>query len=190
MPPLGGGFKRREHTARTWRVPVTTSDRGVYFGFRTMEAHFRPSRFAYRLALMASLAVAFGASSDARDHRRPGEVDVDRELRFAAEMAGKGLWREAALRWERVLRVREGDARVLNNLAVAKEAMGDLDAASALYERARAADEGSLEIATNADLFESARLLRERRSSPHAGSASEATPATTGPDVDPSGGVR
>ncbi len=183
-------IKRCEHTALAPGPAVTASERGVYSGFRTMKAHFRPSRFAFRLALIASLAVTVGSPTEARDRRRPAGVDVDRELRFAAEMAEKGLWREAALRWERVLRVREDDARILNNLAVAKEAMGDLDAAAALYDRARAANEGEIEIATNADLFESARLARLGRDTAPGAPTDTEVPATDAPEREPAGGSR
>lgn len=183
-------IKRCEHTAPTLWPAVTASKREVYSGFRTMKAHFRPSRFAFRLALIVSLAGSVGSLTEARDRRRPAGIDVARELRFAAEMAEKGLWREAALRWERVLRVREDDARILNNLAVAKEAMGDLDAAAALYERARAADEGAIEIATNADLFESARLARLGRDTSPGTPPDTAAPATDAPESEPAGGSR
>jgi tetratricopeptide (TPR) repeat protein len=57
-------------------------------------------------------------------------------LRFAAEMAAKGNWREARFRWERAAAVDPGDAQLLNNLAVAAEALGEPDRARELYARA------------------------------------------------------
>ncbi|HEX5043182.1 MAG TPA: tetratricopeptide repeat protein [Candidatus Polarisedimenticolaceae bacterium] len=65
-------------------------------------------------------------------------ADSDRRetLRFAAEMAAKGNWREARFRWERASAADPGDAQLLNNLAVAAEALGEPDRARELYARA------------------------------------------------------
>ena len=53
-----------------------------------------------------------------------GRADI---VKFAAEMAENGNWREAHYRWDQVVRSSPGDARMLNNLAVATEALGDVD---------------------------------------------------------------
>jgi len=65
-------------------------------------------------------------------------ADSDRRevLRFAAEMAAKGNWREARFRWERASAADPGDAQLLNNLAVAAEALGEPERARELYARA------------------------------------------------------
>ena len=91
-----------------------------------------PSRplFRTRRGLLAALVLLISpflslADSDRRD-----------TLRFAAEMAAKGNWREARFRWERAAAADPGDAQLLNNLAVAAEALGEPDRARELYARA------------------------------------------------------
>ena len=56
-------------------------------------------------------------------------------LRFASDMARRGNWREARYRWSLALEKRPDDPRLLNNMAVAHEALGEWDEASATYER-------------------------------------------------------
>lgn len=63
--------------------------------------------------------------------------DAERAMEFAAEMAERGNWREARFRWSAVADHRPDDPRVLNNLAVAAEALGERDEARELYVRAR-----------------------------------------------------
>ncbi|OGD74854.1 MAG: hypothetical protein A2Y64_04370 [Candidatus Coatesbacteria bacterium RBG_13_66_14] len=55
---------------------------------------------------------------------------------FAHRAAGAGLWREALDRWERADELAHDDPGILNNLAVAHEALGDIPLARELYERA------------------------------------------------------
>lgn len=78
-------------------------------------------------------------------------------LKFAAEMAANGNWREAHFRWSGVVRSEPDDARWLNNLAVASEALGEVDEAQRLYERAREIDPRDPIIRDNAS-----RALRFR----------------------------
>jgi len=66
----------------------------------------------------------------------PAEADFQTLLRFGAEMAKKGNWREARFRWEQALSIRPDEPHVLNNLAVAHEALGDTHGAHDLYDRA------------------------------------------------------
>ena len=56
-------------------------------------------------------------------------------MRFAAEMAKRGNWREAKYRWDKAELLEPGNPRVLNNQAVALEAMGDSEGARKLYIR-------------------------------------------------------
>ncbi len=82
-------------------------------------------------ALIAALCTAPTPAAEGRSRRA-----VQADLQFAAEMAERGLWREALFRWERVLAERPDDARLLNNAAVAAEALGQFERARAMYERA------------------------------------------------------
>ncbi len=78
-------------------------------------------------ALAVQAPVAHAADNSARQLRE--------DLRFAAEMAEKGLWREAMFRWRRALESRPNDPALHNNIAVALEALGRHDEALAEYEK-------------------------------------------------------
>jgi len=57
-------------------------------------------------------------------------------MRFAADMAERGNWREAGYRWEKLLSQGVADAKIYNNLAVAAEAAGEMDVAADYYGKA------------------------------------------------------
>ena len=58
------------------------------------------------------------------------------QLAFGTTVAKKGLWREAAFRYEQAVAKEPNNARAHNNLAVALEANGDFAKALAAYKRA------------------------------------------------------
>ena len=70
-------------------------------------------------------------------------------MRFAADMAKRGNWREAKYRWDKAELLEPGNPRVLNNQAVALEAMGDSEGARKLYIRAATLARGETVIDTN-----------------------------------------
>jgi tetratricopeptide (TPR) repeat protein len=100
------------------------------------------------LLLIAGSSVTMLRAGDSRSNKS----DRTRDLRFAAQMARQGLWREALFRWERLLKADPDDPYLLNNVAVAKEALGDRAGARALYERA-AAKVDDIKLLANFDLF-------------------------------------
>jgi tetratricopeptide (TPR) repeat protein len=55
---------------------------------------------------------------------------------YGAKMAQKGFWREALFRFERASKLAPEDPEILNNLAVASEAVGETARALAAYKRA------------------------------------------------------
>jgi len=122
----------------------------------------------WRLPLAAAVAL-LGFSFPAG----AGQADVNELLRFGTEMARGGNWREAKFRWEQALRQVPGDARLLNNLAIAEEALGAPERARERYNQAAAADARDSRIQENA-----------MRSSLFWGSA-----AGTGPAAAPATGV-
>ena len=91
---------------------------------------------------------------------RAASDDIEEILRFAAQMASKGNWREAKFRWERAWRLQPQNAHVINNLAVASEALGEPDTARDLYARALSFG-ADARIADNAS--RSARFWEEAR---------------------------
>jgi hypothetical protein len=78
-----------------------------------------------------------------------GPASPEELLRFGAQMARSGNWREARFRWEQALRHDAGDPRLLNNLAIAEEALGAPDRARELYAQAAAAGGGDSRIRDN-----------------------------------------
>jgi hypothetical protein len=79
-----------------------------------------------------------------------GGATVDELLRFGTEMARGGNWREAKFRWEQALRQNPADPRLLNNLAIAEEALGAPDRAGEFYKQALAAGARDSRIHDNA----------------------------------------
>ena len=75
---------------------------------------------------------------------------VDELLRFGTDMARGGNWREAKFRWDQALRQNPTDPRLLNNLAVAEEALGAPDRAGELYKQALVAGARDSRIHDNA----------------------------------------
>ncbi len=75
-------------------------------------------------------------------------------MRFGAEAAQRGLWREAAFRWQKILTSDPDNARVHNNLAVASESLGQFDKAREEYETARRLAPESKEIRSNYESFQ------------------------------------
>jgi len=106
-----------------------------------------------------------------------GRDSVRQEMRFGAEAAQRGLWREASFRWEKILASDPDNARVHNNLAVASESLGQFERARVEYEAARRLDPNSKEIRSNYESFQ--QLCRTIKS---CGGDSSAAPAA-GPAV-------
>jgi len=102
-----------------------------------------------RLLPLAAIAVLLAPA-------RSASPDTDEILRFGTRMAREGNWREARYRWEQALKRDAGDARLLNNLAVAHEVLGSVPEARDLYRRAHelAPDDGRIaDNATRAQIF-------------------------------------
>ena len=73
---------------------------------------------------------AFGCTSYTRTDKARSQIA------FGSEVARKGLWREAAFRFEQAIAREPGNARAHNNLAVALEATGEFARALAEYKKA------------------------------------------------------
>jgi Flp pilus assembly protein TadD len=81
-------------------------------------------------AWLVAVAAAGCASAGASAPAASSQID------FGVDMARRGLWQEALFRFEQARRERPGDAKILNNLAVAYEAVGRFDDALAVYQEA------------------------------------------------------
>lgn len=82
----------------------------------------------YVPALLAVIAAAACAP--------PGVITPRDYNRFALHAQEEGLWREAEYRLRQALHENPNDARLHNNLAVALEALGELEEAHAEYQAA------------------------------------------------------
>jgi Flp pilus assembly protein TadD len=97
-----------------------------------MPASVRHRRRAFATALPLVLAASFSACSSAP----PENARAADQKSYGAKMAQKGFWREALFRFDRASRLAPDDPEILNNLAVASEAVGETARALAAYKRA------------------------------------------------------
>ena len=82
-----------------------------------------------------------------------GDNAAREQLRFGVEMARRGLWNEALFRFEQLRKTMPTDSKVLNNLAVAYEAVGRFDDADAAYGEALRVDPSNRDIRKNVTRF-------------------------------------
>ena len=73
----------------------------------------------------------------------------NQQLSFGVQMAKRGLWSEALFRFRQAEKTQPGNPRVLNNLAVAFEAVGLFDEALETYKAALKADPANRELRRN-----------------------------------------
>ena len=79
----------------------------------------------------------------------PSPAAAKDQLNFGVEMAQRGLWSEALFRFKQAEKAQPGDPRVLNNLAVAYEAVGLFEEALETYKAALKADPANRELRRN-----------------------------------------
>ena len=75
------------------------------------------------------------------------------QLAFGVEMAKRGLWSEALFRFKQAGRKDPGNPRILNNMAVAYEALGNFEKALDHYQEAIRSDPGNRELKRNYSRF-------------------------------------
>lgn len=96
-------------------------------------------RFSLVLAVLCSLAGLTPLAA----------AEQGRQLEFGVEMARRGLWSEALFRFRRADAEDPENSRILNNLAVAHEAVGQFDEALELYKRAVKLEPANAELKRN-----------------------------------------
>ncbi|MEE8523565.1 MAG: hypothetical protein V3T72_06505, partial [Thermoanaerobaculia bacterium] len=76
------------------------------------------------IGLVAVIALLLSSSAALGGRKDPNNAPD--QLAFGVQMAKRGLWSEALFRFKQAERLRPGDPRVLNNMAVAFEDGSDL----------------------------------------------------------------
>lgn len=112
----------------------------------------------FRLATVAVLVVAFAAPVLA-DKRSEAKEHVD----FGIAVAQRGLWREAAFRWQQAVELDPTYAEAWNNLGIGYEQLGRFDDARKAYEKALEIDPANTFIRNNYDLFREIYDRQNRR---------------------------
>jgi len=75
------------------------------------------------------------------------------QLEFGVKVAKMGSWREAAFRFERAVKANDSNARAWNNLGVARESLGEFDAAREAYQKSLALAPDDRRIRQNYERF-------------------------------------
>ena len=73
------------------------------------------------------------------------------EFDFANNLAKKGLWKEAYMRWQKILDSGKESAVLYNNIAIALEKMGKPEEAEKAYKKALKLSPNSSRIKSNYD---------------------------------------
>ncbi|HYX21247.1 MAG TPA: tetratricopeptide repeat protein [Thermoanaerobaculia bacterium] len=94
--------------------------------------------------LILSLMVVAGACTS---YTHPEKAST--QIAFGTSVAKKGLWREAAFRYEQAVQKAPDNARAHNNLAVALEASGEFARALTEYKKALEIDPNNNYIRRN-----------------------------------------
>jgi Tfp pilus assembly protein PilF len=111
-------------------------------------------RVSWRLAAVFFLLAAWVAcSSNGSKGVDTGGPSLNSEVDFGISMAKRGLWAEALFRFQQADRERPNDPKVLNNLAVAYEAVGQFDEALETYKRALQAGASNRGLKRNYSAF-------------------------------------
>ncbi len=85
--------------------------------------------------------------------KQPPANDRSSQLSFGVEMAKRGLWSEALFRFKQAERLAPGDPKILNNMAVAYEALGNFEKALDYYQDAIKSDPTNKELKRNYSRF-------------------------------------
>lgn len=97
--------------------------------------------------LLVALAGCAGGNS------KPVTASAEQQLKFGVDMAERGLWNEALFRFEQAQKLDPGNARVMNNLAIAYESVGKFDEALAAYKKALELEPENVNIKKNYSRF-------------------------------------
>ncbi|NJL27707.1 MAG: tetratricopeptide repeat protein [Thermoanaerobaculia bacterium] len=103
--------------------------------------------------VLSMVLLCFMAGSGAWAAHAADDDEGQSQLSFGVQMARRGLWSEALFRFRQAERAKPGDPRILNNIAVAYEALGKFDKALEYYQNAIKADAGNKDLKRNYSRF-------------------------------------
>ena len=89
--------------------------------------------------------------------------DAKSQVEFGIVVAQRGLWKEAAYRWERATEIDPGYSAAWNNLGIGYEQLGRFDDARRAYEKALEVEPSNTYIRNNYDLFREIYDRQNRR---------------------------
>lgn len=111
-------------------------------------------RVSWRLAAAFVLLMALMAcSSNGSKGVTTGGPSLNSEVDFGVSMAKRGLWAEALFRFQQADMDRPNDPEILNNMAVAYEAVGQFEEALETYKRALQAGPTNSDLKRNYSAF-------------------------------------
>ena len=120
-----------------------------------------------RTLFVASALVAIAAGGSARTAAagslEDARSDAKEQVEFGIKVAQSGLWKEAAYRWERAVKLDPTYGAAWNNLAIAYEQQGNFDKAREAYEKAVTLEPKNLLYRQNYDLFKEINDRAKRR---------------------------
>ena len=137
-----------------------------------MKRHHRAPFVTLLICLLAGFSIGAKKAPDRKTE----------QLNFGVKMAQRGLWSEALFRFKQAERMSPGDPRVLNNMAVAYEALGNFEKALDYYQDAIKSDPTNKDLKRNYSRFvEFYRAFKpaEKESDVAAGGGSTIRPAGT-----------
>ena len=104
-------------------------------------------------AAFVLLAVSVACSSRGSQAVTTGGPSLNSEVDFGVSMAKRGLWAEALFRFQQADKDRPNDPEILNNMAVAYEAVGQFEEALETYKRALQAGPTNSDLKRNYSAF-------------------------------------
>ena len=117
-----------------------------------------------RCHLLSSLLllVLLGSSVVFADEEKDLRKFAKDQVIFGIQVAQLGLWKEAAYRWEKAVKLDPSNSSARNNLAVAYEQSGEFEMANDEYERALDSNPNNIHIRQNYELFREAYERKKR----------------------------
>lgn len=111
------------------------------------------SRIALGFLAVSTVVLSAGLGGCAGGGRAVEPMTSPAQLDFGVDMARRGLWSEALFRFRQAERLNPGDAKILNNMAVAYEALGQFEKALEHYQDAVKAAPSDEDVRRNYSRF-------------------------------------